>query len=216
MKELNTIQTKLVAPKNNKNSFGGYNYRSLENILEAVKPLLRETGCTITFTDELVCLADRLFCKSTATLKNAAGEQEQSTSFAELDAHKGMSKEQSSGSSSSYARKYAVCSLLAIDDNADPDMLDNREPEQAPKAKAAPKQTKPEGLKKGQTITADMVQNGACNALIASLRIYVGKPEYKDKCAAVREYYKWDAISTYNEICSRAYNSVKTSDMDNK
>lgn len=130
MKELVSIQTRLVAPKNQKNTFGNYNYRSLEGIMEALKPLLKELGCTITFNDELVMLGDRIFCKSTATLKNAQGETETSTSFAELDMHKGMSKEQSSGSSSSYARKYAVCSLLAIDDNADPDMLDNRDDEE--------------------------------------------------------------------------------------
>lgn len=139
MKELNTIQTKLVAPKNQKNGFGNYNYRNLEGIMEAVKPLLIETECTITFNDELIMLGDRIFCKSTATLKNQQGDIETSTSFAELDNHKGMSKEQSTGSSSSYARKYAICSLLAIDDNADPDMLDNRETASAP-APTAPTQ----------------------------------------------------------------------------
>ena len=127
MKELKSIQQRLVAPKNQTNNFGNYNYRNLEGIMEAVKPLLQELDCTITFTDDLVMLGDRIFCKSICTLKNADNEFESSTSFAELDNHKGMSKEQSTGSASSYARKYAVCSLLAIDDNADPDMLDNRE-----------------------------------------------------------------------------------------
>ena len=199
MKELNIIQTKLVAPKNNKNSFGGYNYRSLENILEAVKPLLKETGCTLTFTDELICLADRVFCKSTATLKNEKGEQETSVSFAELDCHKGMSKEQSSGSSSSYARKYAVCSLLAIDDNADPDMLDNRDKGQQP--------AKPAGLVKGQLITREMFNAGGCQSLINKLREYVGKPEYQEKAAAIEKYYKWDSVETFNAICRKAYNA---------
>lgn len=127
MKELKSIQQRLVAPKNQTNNFGNYNYRNLEGIMEAVKPLLQELDCTITFTDDLVMLGDRIFCKSICTLKNSDNEVESSTSFAELDNHKGMSKEQSTGSASSYARKYAVCSLLAIDDNADPDMLDNRE-----------------------------------------------------------------------------------------
>ena len=127
MKELIEIQNRLVAPKNQKNTFGNYNYRNLEGIMEAVKPLLKELKCTITFTDDLLMLGERIFCKSVCTLKNESGEIEASTSFAELDSHKGMTKEQSTGSASSYARKYAVCSLLAIDDNADPDMLDNRE-----------------------------------------------------------------------------------------
>lgn len=125
MKELIEIQTRLVAPKNQTNTFGNYKYRNLESIMEAVKPLLKELGCTITFTDDLIMLGDRIFCKSTATLKNSNGEMETSTSFAELDNHKGMSKEQASGSSSSYSRKYAVCSLLAIDDNQDIDSMDN-------------------------------------------------------------------------------------------
>lgn len=125
MKELLEIQNKLVAPKNQTNTFGNYNYRNLEGIMEAAKPLLKELNCTITFTDDLLMLGDRIFCKSVCILKNSEGETESSTSFAELDNHKGMSKEQSTGSASSYARKYAVCSLLAIDDNADPDMLDN-------------------------------------------------------------------------------------------
>lgn len=133
MKELIEIQNRLVAPKNQKNTFGNYNYRNLEGIMEAVKPLLKELNCTITFTDDLLMLGDRIFCKSVCVLKNESGEIETSTSFAELDNHKGMSKEQSTGSASSYARKYAVCSLLAIDDNADPDMLDNTETEQEPK-----------------------------------------------------------------------------------
>lgn len=127
MKELIEIQNRLVAPKNQKNTFGNYNYRNLEGIMEAVKPLLKMLNCTITFNDDLVMMGDRIFIKSTCTLKNIENEIESSVSFAELDKHKGMSKEQSTGSASSYARKYAVCSLLAIDDNADPDMLDNRE-----------------------------------------------------------------------------------------
>lgn len=127
MKELIEIQNRLVAPKNQKNTFGNYNYRNLEGIMEAVKPLLKMLNCTITFNDDLVMMGDRIFIKSTCTLKNSENEIESSVSFAELDNHKGMSKEQSTGSASSYARKYAVCSLLAIDDNADPDMLDNRE-----------------------------------------------------------------------------------------
>lgn len=127
MKELIEIQSRLVAPKNQKNTFGNYNYRNLEGIMEAVKPLLKMLNCTITFNNDLVMMGERIFIKSTCTLKNSENEIESSVSFAELDNHKGMSKEQSTGSASSYARKYAVCSLLAIDDNADPDMLDNRE-----------------------------------------------------------------------------------------
>ena len=187
MKELNEIQTNLVAPKGQTNSFGGYKYRNLEDILESAKPLLRSTGCTITFTDELVELANgtRIFCKSTATLTAPGGEQVSSTSFAELDAHKGMSKEQSSGSSSSYARKYALCSLLAIDDNRDPDNFDNRDkgtetgqirassrkPTTPPTFDSAPPQRPANGPKHRRVSMADF-QNGKCVNLVESLMHY--------------------------------------------
>lgn len=135
MKELNEIQIHLNAPKGKKNAFGGFKYRSLEDILEAMKPLLKAQACVITFTDDLQAIGERIFIKSTATITNAAGEKESSTSFAELDTHKGMSKEQATGSASSYARKYAVCSLCAIDDNIDVDSLDHTEPAPAPEKK---------------------------------------------------------------------------------
>lgn len=125
MKEMLEIQSRLVAPKNQRNEFGNFNYRSLEDILSAAKPILKELGCTVTFSDDLVMLGERIFVKSVCTLKNAEGETETSTSFAELDNHKGMSKEQSTGSASSYARKYAVCSLFAIDDSQDVDSFEN-------------------------------------------------------------------------------------------
>lgn len=77
-----------------------------------------------------------------------------------------------------------------------------QQPKPAPRP-AAPKAA-PQGLKKGQTITREMVEQGACNALIANLRIYVGKPEYQAKAAAMQTFYKWDSIETYNTICRKA------------
>lgn len=128
MKELNDIQVSLSAPKNQTNQFGNYNYRSLESIMEAVKPLLKKSKCTITFSDELVMIGNRYYVKSTCFLKNEAGEIETSTAFArEQESKKGMDEAQITGSASSYARKYAACSLLGIDDNREPDMCDNRE-----------------------------------------------------------------------------------------
>lgn len=135
MKELNEIQCKLHAPKDLENKFGGYKYRSLESILEAVKPLLKESGCTITFSDDLVLVGERYYVKATATLTTPDGTQISSTAFArEQEQKKGMDEAQVTGSASSYARKYAVCSLLAIDDNREPDMVDNREEGQKEKA----------------------------------------------------------------------------------
>lgn len=124
MKELQTIQIKLKAPKNNKNQFGGFNYRKASDILESVKDLLKDCKCSITLTDSIELVGSRYFLKAIATLTNESGEVASATAFAELDGHKGMSAEQATGAASSYARKYALCGLLAIDDSSvDPDTL---------------------------------------------------------------------------------------------
>lgn len=176
---LNEVQTTLIAPKDKKNSFGNYNYRNLEAILQAVKPILKSTGSSITFTDDIVAIAERIFCKSTATLFIPSGESIASVAFAELDTHKGMSKEQSTGSSSSYARKYAICSLLAIDDNTDIDSLDNtdRKPVATNQRTTAtrPATTAP---KQKKHITMAQFDKGECQALVTWL---IGKASPTDE-----------------------------------
>lgn len=127
MKELVQIQTSLSAPKDKRNKFANYDYRSAEDILGAVKPLLKETGCTLTLTDDIVLIGDRYYIKATATLMNGSGEKEVVTGFArEAEVKKGSDDAQITGACSSYARKYALCGLFAIDDSkADPDNDDN-------------------------------------------------------------------------------------------
>lgn len=165
MKELNTIQTKLHAPKDKTNTFGGYKYRSLESILEDVKPLLKETGCTITFSDTIQLVGNRYYIATTCTVKNANGETETSTAWArEQEQKKGMDEAQITGSASSYARKYAVCSLLAIDDNQEPDMMDNREEGQKPARKPA-----------GRATTAAPAQAPAKKFIAADDGVMIGK-----------------------------------------
>lgn len=122
MKELITIQSELKAPKSQFNKFGGYKYRKAEDILEAVKPILAKQKCTLVLTDEIVMVGNRIYVKSTATLKNSSGETETSVGYArEEETKKGMDGSQITGASSSYARKYALNGLFAIDDNADSD-----------------------------------------------------------------------------------------------
>lgn len=134
MKELFELQQKLVATKTNWNDFSKFNYRSLEDILQKAKPLLKELKCVIKLTDEMVMLGDRFYVKSTATLQNENGEKETAIGWArEPSELKGMSEPQVTGTASSYARKYALASLLAIDDNKDVDALDNRPKQEQPK-----------------------------------------------------------------------------------
>ena len=121
--KLKIIQTKLKAPKGQYNKFGNYNYRSLEDITEAVKPLLDEVGATLIISDEIVLIGDRYYVKATAELWDI---KEQSViivrAFArESEVTKGMSDSQVTGATSSYARKYALNGLFAIDDTKDAD-----------------------------------------------------------------------------------------------
>ena len=120
--KLNEIQVGLVANKSKTNSFGGYKYRSCEDILEALKPHLAKTGCAINLTDEIVAVADRIYVKATATL--LCGEESISaTAYArEPLSKKGTDESQVTGAASSYGRKYALCGLFAIDDGVDADL----------------------------------------------------------------------------------------------
>ncbi len=124
MKKLNEIQQNLKAPKGQTNSFGKYKYRSCEDILEAVKPLLGEA--TLIISDEIVMLGDRFYVKATATLKD--GKEEISNTAYARESHdkKGMDESQITGATSSYARKYALNGLFLIDDTKDADTMDNR------------------------------------------------------------------------------------------
>lgn len=126
MKELNTIQSLLKAPRDQYNKFGNYKYRNCEDILEAVKPLLFSQSCTLTISDEIVMIGTRYYVRATATIKNANGETETTTAYAREDeSKKGMDASQITGSTSSYARKYALNGLFCIDDTKDSDSLNN-------------------------------------------------------------------------------------------
>ena len=138
MKELIQIQTELKAPKNHKTQY--YNYRSAEDILEAVKPILKTHGCVLTLSDNIVQVGNRIYVQATATLVNSAGEVVETTAFArEEESSKNMSVAQLTGSSSSYARKYALNGLFCIDEtDQDPDTTTARERDEAATKKATP------------------------------------------------------------------------------
>lgn len=121
--KLMEIQNKLKAPKNQYNSFGKYKYRSCEDILEGVKPLLKETGCTLILSDEVIAVADRIYIKATATLTDAETNESVSNSAMARESldKKGMDDSQITGTASSYARKYALNGMFCIDDTKDAD-----------------------------------------------------------------------------------------------
>lgn len=125
--KLCSIQTELKAPKGQRNNFGKYNYRSCEDILEALKPLLSKYETIITLSDNIVQIGDRYYVQVTAKLTDIkTGESVMTTAFAREDeSKKGMDSSQLTGATSSYARKYALNGLLAIDDTKDSDYLNN-------------------------------------------------------------------------------------------
>lgn len=130
MKALLHIQSNLKAPKGQFNDFGKYKYRSCEDILEAVKPLLAEADAILTISDELVQIGERYYVKAIATL--TCGEESQSvTAYArEEESKKGMDGSQVTGAASSYARKYALNGLFCIDDTKDSDATnDGKKPQ---------------------------------------------------------------------------------------
>jgi len=123
---LAAIQAELKAPKDLSNNFGGYRYRSAENILAAVKPLLAKYGLTINLTDTIMQIGDRFYLKAKAEISNGNVATFSEAYAREPLAKKGMDESQVTGSASSYARKYALCGLFGIDDSsADPDNPEN-------------------------------------------------------------------------------------------
>jgi hypothetical protein len=177
MKELIQIQSRLKAPKKNKNTFGGYNYRSCEDILEAAKPICHELNCLINICDEIVEVGGRIYVKATATIYNADGQHFSATAYArEEETKKGMDAAQITGSASSYARKYALNGLLAIDDTKD---ADTNEYQQRTKQEQPTKARKTIGA-------VELDDEKTCNALLAWA--YAAKNANYDKPFVASEY----------------------------
>ncbi len=142
-KALIWIQQNLQAPKSEYNSFGKYNYRSLESILAALKPLLAQQHCGIRFADDVVEHGGRTFVRSTLFFFNDKGESISTTAEAEHSATKtGMDSAQITGAASSYARKYCLNGLFAIDDTKDPDSNAYMQQTQEPVKKTPTRRTR--------------------------------------------------------------------------
>lgn len=145
------IQSMLKAPKGQYNSFGKYNYRSCEDILEGVKPLLSEQELILTIADSIEMIGDRYYVKATATLSDGTNSISTSAYARESLDKKGMDSSQVTGATSSYARKYALNGLLCIDDTKDADTMDNSK---------KPVQQTQETVYNWQTLKARATQGG--------------------------------------------------------
>lgn len=143
--KLMNIQSELKAPKGQRNSFGNYNYRSCEDILEAVKPLLAKHQAALTISDTIELIGTRFYVKATAKLVDVVdGTMIENTAYArESESKKGMDDSQLTGATSSYARKYCLNGLFAIDDTKDADTNEYHEQQKKQEAKPAKPIEKP-------------------------------------------------------------------------
>lgn len=181
MKELIEIQKELKAPKNQENRFGGYKYRSAEDILEAAKKILPQKGCYLTITDTIEMIGNRVYVVATATLTNNEGQSVSTKAYArEEETKKGMDAAQITGSASSYARKYALNGLFCIDDTRDPDATNTHGKEEEVKGSApAPKSTpapaiQPQGELSLSELLIDFAKCETRPALVAAWNKYKG------------------------------------------
>jgi hypothetical protein len=145
VKKLINIQSKLKAPKSQFNKFGNYAYRNAEDILEAVKPLLAENGLYQTISDDVVSIGDRNYVKSTVSVSDGTDTVSATAMAREPQEQKGMNDSQITGSASSYARKYALNGMYAIDDTKDADFTNTHGKEVKEVKESAPTESKSAG-----------------------------------------------------------------------
>ncbi len=179
---LQQIQAELKAPKGQYNSFGKYKYRSCEDILEAVKPLLNKYDAVLMLSDELRLLGDRYYVMARATITKGGEVLGETTAFArEPEEKKGMDTSQITGTASSYARKYALNGLFLIDDTKDAD-TDEYQTQTSGKTPNSKKNNLPEGDVKAEadlTKPTDKIDEMSLNALKKQIAAYEKKTNKK-------------------------------------
>lgn len=190
--KLAVIQQELIAPKNQYNSFGKYNYRSCEDILEGLKPCLKKVNAAVTVSDELVQIGDRYYIKATATLHDAeSGESVSNTAYAREDeGKKGMDVSQVTGATSSYARKYALNGLFCIDDVKDADTRDNRQKEAEEQKKAEVEQKKIE------------------NSVISEVKVKALETRCEKEGVDIKKILKLYKVSSLAELTELKYRNI--------
>lgn len=173
LSKLISVQTELKAPKSQFNKFGGYAYRNCEDILEAVKPLLRQYGLSLVITDSVVMVGERFYLKATATIFDENGSMTNEALAREEDTKKGMDGSQVTGSASSYARKYALNGLLCIDDNKDADFT--QKPEAKPAKPLKEVSREPNSLTEAIKEVASAKSEEELKAVVEKYRSNLGK-----------------------------------------
>ena len=183
------IQQGLKAPKGQYNSFGKYNYRSCEDILEAVKPLLEEQACVLIITDTIEHVEGRFYVKATATVFNSEGKSVSVSAYAREQENKtGMDQAQLTGATSSYARKYALNGLFCIDDTKDADTMDNTN-EGHSKAPAKQEDDRLWMTEKQFHVILERIKSGDLQVLDKAKASMKMKKDYKEQLEnAVHEY----------------------------
>lgn len=187
---LSKIQTELKAPKSQFNKFGGYAYRSCEDITEAVKPLLEKFSVCLLLSDEIEQVGDRCYVVATATLKSDMGEIVTKARAREPLSKKGMDEAQITGATSSYARKYALNGLFAIDDTKDSDYTNKHE---------ATTQTPPRQNTQPRRIDSKQLEI-LSNLLDQLTQLGWGGQD---------EFFKWLGVNSLNEITQNNFYKAK-------
>lgn len=196
--KLATIQQELKAPKNQYSDYGGYHYRSCEDILEGLKPCLEKVNALVVLSDELVLVGDRYYIKATATLIDIEStERISNTAFArETESRPKMDASQITGSSSTYARKYALNGLFCIDDVKDADSMDNRQIEEK---KPETKQKKAESGQKKAEAEPKKIENSVISEVkVKALLARCDKEGVEP--AKILKLYKVNSIADLTEI----------------
>ena len=193
--KLSDIQKRLIAPKNQVNKFGNYKYRSCEDILEALKPLLSEHSLSLIISDDMMIVGERIYVKATAVLHDKESTLTATGMAREPLNQKGMSDAQLTGAASSYARKYCLNGLFCIDDNKDADS------------------TNTHGKENSVQIDKDAMKRAIDKKAkaIAEIKVLIFKG-YKEPCSEkLKELLKYGVITKNDDIYKEAVSAFKES-----
>lgn len=198
--KLMDIQAQLNVPKNNYNSFGKYNYRSCEDIMEAVKPLCEKAKAVLVVSDTMEQVGGRVYVKATATLHDCESDASicNSAYAREAETKKGMDDSQVTGTASSYARKYALGGLFCIDDVKDADTRDNRNEPQAAPPPQAPRNVDDQAVTKDQVEHIKKECQARCVDPVAICRMY-----NKEQFAQFTQKQFRHLIANWEEVARR-------------